>query len=161
MSPITTTLPTEEGYYLFAGARNGNVTVDNLVPDWCRAEIVRVHRDSAGKIGYIGLDFFYHPDRAVGSWTRIDDQVAALKRAAEPVLLDEVARTLVPEVFTHRNWRALMKDQLVDYLVGAFKEKREVFAARAVDRAIELGILIPSTEYTEGWWCLAKPQRKS
>lgn len=152
MNPISTTLPTEEGYYLFAGSRSGYVGIENLAPEWCRAEIVRVHRDSTGKLGYIGLDFFHQPEKAVGSWMRIDDLVGALRVAAAPVLLERAARTAVPEMFVQRNWRSLHRDQLVDYLGGAYKEERKDLAGRAVDLAVELGVLKPSTEYTsEGW----------
>lgn len=157
MNPISTTLPTEEGFYLFAGSRTGYVAVENLAPEQCRAEIVRVHRDAHGKLGYIGLDFFHQPEKAVGSWMRIDDLVGALRVAAAPVLLDRVARTAVPEVFVTRSWGSLHRDQLADYLGGAFKAERKELAERAIDRAVELGVLEPNTEYmSEGWLQPAK-----
>lgn len=64
----TTTLPTEEGRYLFIGSRDGRRLLDS---DQLRPELVRVGRDGHGRLMYVGTDFFWEPTKAVGRWCRL------------------------------------------------------------------------------------------
>lgn len=65
-------LPTDPGFYLWAGTRRPeNLSFrDLLVPP--RVELVRVLHDSKGNLTYIGSDFFYNPKDSIGVWLKID-----------------------------------------------------------------------------------------
>ena len=87
---MTTKLPTEPGLYLFVGvrsSRNASQLVAQQIP-----EMVCVSRESKDKLRYIGRDFFYTPERALGAWDRIsDDTISEIMGMADGVLLREFA----------------------------------------------------------------------
>lgn len=103
--------------------------------------MVRVHRNREdGRVSYVGNDFFYHPEEVVGVWLKITAEAEAVQTEAETLLFEEAVRTEVPAA-TRTEWWAKSRTNLVTHLTGPFPRVRPL-AERAVDRAIELGIII-------------------
>jgi hypothetical protein len=92
---ITRELPTEPGYYLFIGARDPKEVASQF---WHkpRVELVRVGRNGAGQLMYIGADFFYSPQKAVGAWMPLD--ISALEAEGTDALREPYVRTVVQEL---------------------------------------------------------------
>lgn len=159
MTP-TTKLPTEVGTYLFAGSRDGRVCLSH-VRSARGSEVVRVRRDGAGKLMYLGKEIFYRPEDAVGAWLLITEAEASLIEEANAAVLDAAARTMVPEAFSDEWWgtRSSRKG-VVDQLAFPAKDAESLSLAEKVfDRAVELGVieLDPEPGY-EGWWRLRKEE---
>jgi hypothetical protein len=149
---ITNQLPTEPGIYLFCGFRDGKHDVRDVT--LVRGvEVVRVFVNAGGKTTYVGMDFFYRPHEAVGSWTRISDLAEAVVAHGKATMLDHVTRSQVAGAFEspwggrHESTRAAV----VRHLVGPFNDDgvREE-AEKAFDRAVELGLIVPS-ELADHW----------
>lgn len=154
MNDPTSTLPTEEGLYLFCGSREGHIYRVNDLIHGERVEVVRIHHLKDGRINYIGLDFFHDPNKAVGVWVKITEEGARLKHAADAMLLDHAARTLVPQVCKSRWWNQT-RAAVVAELVGPMGNDGEFSVAEKVfDRAVELGVLVPGKH--AGYWQLVE-----
>jgi hypothetical protein len=153
----TTVLPTEPGIYLFAGSRRGPADVRELV-ELPRVELVRVMRRSDGKLWYIGNDFFWEPEKAIGAWTKISDEAFQLQSVALDELVDAAARDLVPRVVS-RGYGS-DTDRLLEALIGPFAANPSLvsMASRIFGRAITLGVVVLETGVQMGMsrWVLAE-----
>lgn len=152
----STNLPTEPGTYLFCGVRSAkDVSVTSLSIHTPRVELVRVHRGKDGKLSYVGVDFFYAPHEAVGSWLNLATEAQAIEDEAKAILLDAAAQKCVPEVMSPE-WPT-STESAVDKLAGPFRDEVKAFARRVLDRAIELKVVVPDKTYkSPGWWRLPK-----
>lgn len=144
---MQTSLPTEPGAYLFCGVRDQNLlSVRDLVSHPTRPELVRVHRHPDGKLSYTGTDFFYSPERAMGTWLRLTDEAEALQTEAHRMLFDEVARTAVPKALTGTWNHTMTRASIVSNLTGPFEDSRGT-VERLVDRAVELDSITPAPDW--------------
>lgn len=100
---------------------------------------------AGGKLNYIGTDFFYHPEEVRGVWLKITNEAEAVQAQAEALLFDEATRIDVPAAMP--TWtNSASKEGLISKLIGPFPNIRST-AEKAVDRAIELGSIVPDPKY--------------
>lgn len=154
MSPISTTLPTEPGTYLFCGFREGRISTRDLSRLW-RVEVVQVTLRE-GKLAYIGTDFFYRPEQAVGSWTLITELAESMFAATRDVSLDAIARKDVKGAFTSPWSSDLMYSMTRAYVTQHLTSRAqlanvEANAEAVFDRAVSLGLIEPDPK-AAGYW---------
>lgn len=154
MTTPSTVLPTEEGLYLFSGLREGPRSARDL-NQLGRPEVVRITRDASGNIVYVGADFFYHPEKAIGAWIPIAEEAAALLSASREVVLDHLARTEVPRTFEH-SWGGHSSRESIVGNLARFGTQDTVGNAELVfERAVRNHIVEPdTTPGYDGWWRL-------
>lgn len=158
MTNPSTTLPTEPGIYLFCGFRDGEKLDVRDIPTLRGTEVVRVTRNAQGQITYVGSDFFYRPEAAIGSWLPISEEAAALHALALETVIAQVTRTRVIAAFTS-NWSPgrNSKEGVISHLTGPFRSPDVIQEAHVVfDRAVEMGLIVPEdARGYAGWWKLA------
>ncbi len=153
---MNTTLPTEPGFYLFCGFRDGEKV--ELRDSLRGPEVVRVTLNAQGKLIYVGSDFFYRPESAIGAWLPISEEAATLHELAMETVTVHLLRTQFAKAFTSE-WHPerTTRDRVVYNLCGPFRAPDVVMAAEALfDRAVRDGMIVPDdTKGYAGWWKLA------
>ena len=135
MSEISTTLPTEPGIYLFAGVTERRF-LNQMLRHPPRPVLLRVSHDAKGKLRYIGSDFWYRPEEAVGAWIKIEGD-ALVERA-----LQESHDAFLKEVV--QDLRQATVNELKYHLTGRwgeFRMENKDQAKMLVERALELGLV--------------------
>lgn len=149
---VTTTLPTEEGLYLFAGVQDvTRLDVRDL--GRIRPELVRIGRNGSGKLLYVGHDFFHTPRHVRGAWIDVKQGTQEVRDVARRLLVDELAHRRVHQVIGGESSWGCSRGYLVKQLAGTFSDAVPL-AEEVVDRAIELGVLVPSVPNKDGYYVL-------
>jgi len=119
---ITTTLPTEEGLYLFSGLRRGwPEDMRDARKSRFRAEKVRVFTNGAGKLMYVGLDVFYEPESAIGAWMRIDE-CEALEEQGQAIV-DYMTAKEAMAVYMEKEYRPqdCTRNRFIDFMAATWQ----------------------------------------
>lgn len=142
---ISTTLPVEPGVYLFCGSYEGHQLPHAILN--MRAEVVRVHRTTEGKLSYVGNDFMYSPSKVIGSWIRIDELENELKDSTRSVYMDHMVRVDLPKLLMKHTWGGITEETFVrDYTPYAPEAEKKI-AALVFAKAIQQDILVPRSTW--------------
>lgn len=142
---MNTSLPTEPGTYLFCGSREGRVELPNL--GYKSIEVVRVTRKDSGELRFVGMDFFYHPEKAIGTWFPISDVSSTLMESTQKLFIDKLARDTLSQFAKYRT----SKEYILKRLIAFFRSDGiELYAEQVFDYAVAQKIIIPGAE--PGYW---------
>lgn len=155
MKATTTTLPTDVGTFLYCGTRGDRPASVRDLATLRSAEIVRVRRNASGHLMYVGLDFFHHPEQAVGVWLPIDEEYAAVFEAAKRAMAAHLAPS-VAKVFEGWWRESLTEEQVLHHLANPYKGDDDKAASKQVfDQAVAQGLV---EQDGDGQWRLCKAQ---
>lgn len=145
------TLPTKPGLYLWSGARQ-SPDIHNLAR--MRVEVVRIYRNDAGHLNYIGLDFFYSPNESVGAWIRIDEVADTLMHAAQQENLRHLVKTKIVPLFETWGEHLSTGNLLHGLQRWSTMQEAQASAQLLFDHAVAAGDIVPSPLRGDGWWSL-------
>ena len=85
----------------------------DLVRHEPRVELVRISTNNSGQLMYVGRDFFYKPQEALGAWLPLD--VSALEKTGEALLRKHYMAAAV-ETFKSKRHYTHDRDSFVRFL---------------------------------------------
>lgn len=134
--PVLTSLPQEDGFYIFMGHREGRHAT---LGSGRRPELVCINSKLPEGARVVGIDFFYHPEEAVGAWQKVD--VDELVAEGQRLSREEAVRHIYAEYLTRAWWATPSRRGLLYYLEGKDHMCASLAPAEIVELAVALGLL--------------------